>query len=295
MSLKVWGKSACIVCIGVIIDVMVHQIAPQITASAQSGTSGAIVLSPSLIVRLGLFAPVFLIFALVTFGLFAAVFIYLQVNLPQSHWMKGVWYGLAFGGLWYIGMLEASLVLGTPIKQELFMGVADALPILVMGVLLGGFVSTTQNSHSRSRSSRANTIAILCIALCYIVGRYFAYGILHIDSAYISNPLGTFLWTLGMGVWVGIVYCLLESGLRSTFPLYRAIIFSCVIYGIDWFMFTFTMPLLFEMNLLDILLRLIVDVLSVMIGVFFAEILIRRHLIMSTSSGTKVHDNYKAG
>jgi len=155
-------------------------------------------------------------------------------------------------------------------------------------------VSTTQNSHSRSRSSRANTIAILCIALCYIVGRYFAYGILHIDSAYISNPLGTFLWTLGMGVWVGIVYCLLESGLRSTFPLYRAIIFSCVIYGIDWFMFTFTMPLLFEMNLLDILLRLIVDVLSVMIGVFFAEILIRRHLIMSTSSGTKALDNYKA-
>ena len=50
MSLKVWGKSACIVCIGLILDVVVHQIAPQITASAQSGTSGAIVLSPSLFV-----------------------------------------------------------------------------------------------------------------------------------------------------------------------------------------------------------------------------------------------------
>ena len=231
MNPKVWGKVAGIVCVGVILDIAAHQLAPQLTTSAESGTSGAIPFPPSIIARLGLFVPVFLVFALVAFGLLAAVFVYLQADLPQSRWKKGLLYGLSFGGLWYIGMLEASLVLGTPLKQELFMGFADALPIFIMGVLLGAFVGTTQNS--RLRQARVSAIVIPCIAFCYCVGRYIAYISLHIQSAYTTNPLGTFLWTLVMGVWIGIIYWFLESGLKNVSAIKRAIIFGCVVYGSD--------------------------------------------------------------
>jgi hypothetical protein len=265
-----WLKATSFVCVGIILDMLAHQLAFQVTASSES------VLPPSTIAKSGLAIPAVVVYLLLTFGILAVVFFFLYVNLPYGRWTSGFWYGLSFGGLWYIGVLESTLVLGTPLEHELIMGLADALPILIMSVLLGAFIGTIRTS-SIPKVVDGRIIAIPCIALCYLVGRYISYLGLRIDSGITDNPLGTFLWTLGMGLWIGFIYWLLGSGLKSASAVKRAVVFGCIVYGSDWFMFNFFLPLLYEMNLTDLFLRVIIDVLFFTIGIYVAERLLARH------------------
>src|SRR5665647_3017488 len=72
--------------------------------------------------------------AIVVYVALAAVFRLLEVRLPGGRVAAGLSYGILFGGLWLIGMLESSLILGTPVAHELTMGIADFIPIVVLGV-----------------------------------------------------------------------------------------------------------------------------------------------------------------
>jgi len=183
--------------------------------------------------------------------------------------MKGAWFGLAFGRLWFLGVLESSLVLGTSLEHELIMGLADGVPILIMGTLLG--VATATARDSRPRQARATILAVPTIAVCYVVGRYFAYLVLGIDSAVATEPLGTFLWTLGIGVWVGVMYLLPGPGVEPTTATGRAVVFGCVVYGIDWTLFNAFLLVVHDMNALLLILRPLTDAVFVTLGVFAAE------------------------
>lgn len=259
--IKMSGKMAVIVPFSVFLWLVGKQAAPEISAQAVSGVSGAVELAPSIFVQREIFVPLVLAYALLVYGLLAVIFIYLQPGLPQNRWLKGLWYGVAFGGLWFIGMLEGSLVLGTPLVQELFIGISDALPMVVLGLLLGGF--TAMDSLSPMRRGRPNLRSIPIIALAYLFGRYLAYALLQIDSAYLTMPTATFLWTLGIGLWVGLIYWLLQPGLRGKTAVAQASFFAIFVFGSNWFLFTFFLPLLFEINLLDLFTRALVDVAAV--------------------------------
>lgn len=264
-----WWKIIVIVLAGIVLDVVAHQLMPQLTSIAVSGASRDVVLPPSIIVQQGLFIPVFVVYAVTTFGLMAIIFVVIQERLPQEKLAKGILYGVSFGGLWFLGMLEGCLVLGSPLSEELFMGAADAIPIFLMCTLLGIFATTDTGSPAKRVSIGAMSIPV--IAICYLLGRYLAYAILHIDSACPTKPFATFLWTLSMGLWVGLIYWLLERGVRGDTPLKRALWFGLLAYGTDWLLFTFFLPILFEMSLVDLFLRASVDVLFVTAGVFFLE------------------------
>lgn len=266
---KMWGKTAVIVLFSVFLWLVGKQAAPEISAQAASGSSSAVELTPSIFAETEIFVPLILAYALLVYGLLAIIFIYLQPGLPQKRWRKGLWYGVAFGGLWFIGMLEGSLVLGTPLVQELFIGISDALPMVVLGLLLGRFVAT--DSSLSMRQGRGDLRVIPVVALAYLIGRYLAYALLQIDSAYLTMPLGTLVWTLGVGLWVGLMYWLLQPGLRGETAVAQASFFAIIVFGSNWFLFTFFLPLLFEMNLLDLLARAAVDIASVWSGVLIAH------------------------
>jgi hypothetical protein len=90
MNPRVWIKPAAVVCIGVVLDMLAHQLAFQVAAPPVSGTGGTTTLPPSAIDQLGLAVPAVLAFLLLTFAMLAVVFVLLLPNLPYSRWMKGV-------------------------------------------------------------------------------------------------------------------------------------------------------------------------------------------------------------
>jgi len=256
---KIFG----IVLICTMLDIIAHQFGPDVF--------NVVGIPQSIIVKNGLFIPAVIIMFLITFGVLAVIFVLIQDNLQGTKIFKGFIYGLSFGCLWFIGMIEASLILGTPLKNELFTGMADGLPIILMGLLLGVFTGTDTAKNNIKKRSNENIISIFVITIFYVVGRYSSYTIIHIDSAYSTKPCATFLWTVGIGLWVGVMYWLLKQGLKGYSPIKRALMFGGLIYGTDWLLYNFFIPLFFETSLVDLLLRAGIDIVFVIVGVFMFE------------------------
>ena len=146
-----------------------------------------------------------------------------------------------------------------------------------MGLLLGAFVFSDGPSEGH-RPLKASGIAALTIACLYVVGRYFAYALVGINSAYASNPAATFIWTLGMGLAVGIGYTLLARGLKGKTVLSRALWFGCVVFGIYWLLNNFFMIVVFDMSfiafdppVLNYVYRSVIDIIFVTLGVWIVE------------------------
>jgi len=261
VKLSSWLKAILIVILAAVLDIAAHLIGSKILPSQGIG------LPPSVFVEKGIGELVALVLLLISFGVLMAVFFRLRENLPYPSRKSGLLYGLSFGGLWFIGVLESTLVLGTSMKYEIFMGLADGIPILLMGVLLGFMQSPAENVPDKVNNK---WIVIPLITVFYLVGRYFSYLGLHIDSGITTAPLGNFLWTLAMGIWVGFMYWLLGHGIKGASAIKSALLFGIVVFGSDWLLFTSFLTVFYKMNILDLFQRVFVDIAFVTIGAYFA-------------------------
>ena len=247
-----------IVLLCTVFDVIVHYFGPD---TLDTG------FPKSVIVKNGLLIPAAILLFFITFGALAGIFVLIQDTLPGTKLYKGLLYGLLFGGLWFIGMFEPGI---SPLWLSFFSGLADGLPILLLGILLGVFTATDTNNHLEQRAANPMP-SIVTVALLYTIGRYFSYAIIHIDSAYSSLPIATLFWTVGMGLWVGVMYPLLKQGVKGNSPLKRALMFGGIIYGTDWLLYHLFMILFFDISLADLVLRAGTDALFVAAGVFIFE------------------------
>lgn len=160
---------------------------------------------------------------------------------------------------------------GNPLVQELFMGFADALPIFLLGLLLGVFVAQDSSSQPDIAPDRITPTVIPIIGGVYLIGRYIGYTLLGVESAYLARPLDTALWTLGMGTWIGLIYWRLRAGVPAQTPLERALRFGGLVFGLNWACFIFFMPILFAMDWSDVVLRTVNDIIWVALGTSVAE------------------------
>jgi hypothetical protein len=247
-----------IVLVCTVFDIVVHYFGPD---ALEIG------LPKSTIVKNGLLIPAVMLLFFITFGALAVVFVLIEDALPGTGLHRGLLYGLSFGGLWFIGMFEPGT---SPLWLSLFSGLADGLPILLLGVLLGVFTATDTGSSLEQRAANP-MLPIVTVALLYTIGRYVAYTIIRIDSAYSTMPFATFFWTVGMGLWVGGMYQLLKQGLKGTSPLKRALMFGGAIYGTDWLLYHLFMILFFDVSVADLVLRAGTDAIFVAVGVFIFE------------------------
>jgi hypothetical protein len=247
-----------IVLICTLFDIVVHYFGPDTLD---------IGLPKSVIVKNGLLIPATILLFFITFGALAGIFVLIQETLPGTKLYKGLRYGLLFGGLWFIGMFEPGL---SPLWLSFVSGLADGLPILLLGILLG-VLTATDTGHNLEQRAANPMLSIVTVTLLYTIGRYFSYAIIHIDSAYTTLPFATLFWTVGMGLWVGVMVQLLKQGVKGNSPLKRALIFGGIIYGTDWLLYHLFMILFFEMSLVDLVLRAGTDAIFVTIGVFIIE------------------------
>lgn len=193
-------------------------------------SSESLTVKPSVFVEHGMTIPAIITWELLAFGVLAAVFLLIQSRLPGTGIKRGLLYGLCFGGLYQIGMFESVLLLKSSVQSELLMGLGDSIPILLAGFLLGAFSGpATPNSERKHR-----VFPVCVIAVFYLMGRYLAYSVFHIQSAYLEEPAGTFLWTLGMGLWIGVIYTILRPGVRGKTAFTQGLFFGAVIFGSNW-------------------------------------------------------------
>lgn len=253
---KNWLKVLAIVIFCGFLDMLLH-------AFMSPLSSDGLTQKPSIFVKHGLTMPAIIIWELLAFGVLAMVFMLIQHRLPGTGRKKGLLYGLSFGGLYQIGMLESVLLLKSSVWNELLMGLADFIPILLMGLLIGVFAGVAKQKNGR----RHHSSSICVIAIFYLAGRYLAYAVFHIQSAYADKPLETFLWTLGMGLWIGVIYYILQPGIMGKSSFTQGLFFGVVIFGANWLMNHLFIVAVLEFTP-DTFIRAGTDIVFVAIGAF---------------------------
>jgi hypothetical protein len=103
--------------------------------------------------------------------------------------------------------------------------------------------------------------------LFFLGGRYFGYAIVHILTEYNEKPITTFAWTLSIGLWISMTYWLLKEASDKP-PVMQAVRFGILIFGTYWLIYNLFVLLFVDVSLLDVFVRVIIDVLSVTIGVW---------------------------
>lgn len=266
-----WRKIIVIVLVCWIVDMLLHKIMPFTLATA---------LAPSVIIERGWLLPVVGSALLITLGALAVVFVLLEENLPEKKLVKGLLYGISFGGLWLVGFIEVSLVWDAILVDEILNWLPDGISIILMSLLLGIFTARDSDPMTGSRA-RGKMSPLLVIAAFYFVGRYLAYWVVQTNAAFDPNPLAVFVWTLVMAVWVGIMYVVLGPGSRGDTSTTRALWFGGLVFGIDWVIFILFAPIFYDLPMLDTVFRSVLDVSFVVLGAFVFEKLAGRTLTWS--------------
>ena len=216
------------------------------------------------------------LWALLAFSIVAYVFYRFRHNIPGAGIKKGLRYGVAIALLWLFAMLEGVSLFGNPAINEFIVGFSDAIPVLLMGILLSLFVvNEARNTEPQSFTFNQKLLTICAFSGIFTLGRYAAYFSGITQSGYQTSPLITFIWTVFMGACIGIVYILLGRNGISQSLKRRTITFGFVIFGVNWAVFLVFMPLLFNGFLADVLSRIAVDVLLVTIGCYLSSKLLR--------------------
>ncbi|MGD0626657.1 MAG: hypothetical protein ABSB32_18350 [Thermodesulfobacteriota bacterium] len=184
--------------------------------------------SVSYFVNNGWFLPVVIVLLLITYIALALIFQVIQSRLPGMKLVKGLMYGIAFGGLMFISSPAMSLLFGSSLTAELRIGLVDGSAICLLGVLLGRFTAT--NGSPRQRPVFAQmAISVVVVGLVYFILHFLIYLALpSLFPAYLTQPTETLLWTLGVGLWIGLMNWLLQDAFSTGSFVRQAIGFvSC--------------------------------------------------------------------
>jgi len=262
-----WKKIIAIAIICAIIDIIIHALwAPLFDYDYPA----------SYLVKNGLFIPAAAILLTISYVSLVVVFVFIQEKLSGGKLSKGFRFGISFGGLWFIAMPGASIFFGSPMMHELLTGLLDGLALLILGLLLGMFVAT-DNNHIANKKPKGLILPIIVITIFFIIGQYLAFIIIGKHTPHFSiTGTATFIWTLALGLWMGVMYCLLKQGIKRDSSIKWSFGFSGVIIGINWLYFNFFIVLILDVPLLDPLILAGLNILSVAVGVFVFETFIKK-------------------
>ncbi len=221
------------------------------------------------------------IYFIIWFSILGLICLLTEEWLSGSKLIKGVKYGIAFGVMMYFAACETNTIYGTPAIDDIRIATVDSIAFVIFGILAGKWFGTDSPDKQPRVLNKMNLFPVLTIALFFIIGRYFAYSILAIESGYTERPILTFVWTLSMGLSFGIMYWLIGKNINDN-PLKKAIKFGLLIIGpISLFgnlFFPFEYESSFAVMLPDYILgRSVVDMIFATLGVFLGENIIQKY------------------
>lgn len=253
---------------------------------------------PSAFVRAGLLPLAFTIFGLITYGLLAVVFVLIQDRLAAgSRMKKGLMFGLSFGIMWALFLLEPlPHGSGASLIELLAYPFVDSITLVFMGVLLGRFIATDSQGRGKAHISpdiSSGILALVEITGSFLLGRLLSYNVFHIYSSYTTRPFETMIWAAAAGLWIGLMYLLLCPGTAGTAgsasntarsPAAKATYFGILIFGIDYLLFSLFLTLVFDyqiwpvgalLSYADLILRVAIDIVFVTVGVYIYEAILK--------------------
>ncbi len=215
----------------------------------------------ALVNRFG-FAPVVIVWIVLAFIGMGLVFLFWARRMAGKGLAKGLRYGLALGFMILVAMFEGVGLLGSPLIGEFVMGLADAVPIALMIMLLGWTLAADGPDAPEQRGFRVWPVLIV-FALVYGLGRTGVQALGIIDSGLAERLLPSLIWPFAMGAAVGVLYLALTDVMRRMSRTGATLAFGVGIFGANWALFMAFVPMVFPGALVDTALRVSIDILLV--------------------------------
>ena len=235
---------------------------------------------------IGLEAAISMYFIIFFSGI-SITFLIIEKWLSGSNIKKGLKYGISWALIMFVGVCEMNTILGTSVIADIRIALVDAIPLIILGILLGKFFASGKQSNQMYNKNYI--ITFVAITLFYLIGRYFSYAILGIDSGFIERPLATFIWTFCMGLTFGILYLVVGRYVNENNLTKRTIVFGVGIVGINWFIYNSFAPLIFQESIIHTLYnmmagRVVVDIFSITLGTYIGESILNKFRIKKQGS-----------
>jgi hypothetical protein len=227
---------------------------------------------PSIIVKSGLIPVVFTIYGIFVYGSLAVIFSLIQNELPGKKIIKGLIFGLAFGLMWAIYLFEPSVSTPSSLFSLFEYPVADGITLVILGIIAGRFIGVNSDVPFKFVLP-TRVFAMIIFPLLLLAARYWAYKVINLDSAYATKPQGTLIWVAIIGLWIGIMYLVFRPCIASKSLIAKAVLFGFCIFGIDLLLFNSFIPLVFEYNIIKVLIRTAIDIVPITIAVFVFELI----------------------
>ncbi|KOF56585.1 MULTISPECIES: hypothetical protein [Clostridium] len=258
-------KYISIVFISIILAMIFHIMASNYSTTPKTANWSFLVKSLGLI-------PTIIIWYVIAYGSIAYIFYKYEDKFVGTSITKGLRYGISIGILWLWGMLIGVLLYGNSFVNEFVTGVCDAVPIVIMGLLLGKF-TTKSNHHIGIKHKFINPsnviLSLLIFSIIFSIGCYLINCTGIIKIVYQNEPYFAFIWPFLMGTCIGITYLLLGNWAHtSSTKLSSTTKFGAIIFGANWLVFAIFMPFIFSGILIKFIISIIVNILSVILSCY---------------------------
>ena len=222
----------------------------------------------SIVTKIGFPLTSFFFFIL-AFSCIALVFCKYQAKLNGSKIKKGLIFGISFGLIWLWGLIENSVLFGSPLIDDFVTGFVDFLGVFALALMLG-WLCFSNNVQKTEKSCGINSKILLVIvfAVVFCIGRYIVYSFDFILSTYQERPYATLIWTLIFGVLIAIKYFMLEDLSKSKLPIRKSFEFGIIIFGLNWLVFCAFIPIFVKISAVELLVRVILDIIVVILSCY---------------------------
>ncbi len=232
-------------------------------------------LESSMFVTTGMRKPAMVVFAVVSISMMAVFFRLVQQRWPGRRGVKGLMFGASLGTIWSFGFLTGWAFLGTTLQAELLNSIVDLIALTFAGWLIGLAVGRDVPSSGHSMSKP--WLAILLVAVGFVFvhalgARLFAgFFTATADLLLVPTTIPQIVLLTGLGLWGGVMYVMLRTGLPFNNIWARAAFFAFGVFGHCWTWFHVFFVIEFAGVLLTTLLVGLIGATGVFAGVITYE------------------------
>lgn len=229
------------------------------------------ILLPSIFVSNGTMQIAFTIYGIFAYSLIAALFLLIRNKMSGNKIMQGIKFGISCCVIWGAYLLEP-LPHAAPIDRITY-PLVDGAALLVMGLLLGVLLGRKSNYSKADHKIINFVLPVAAITVLFVAGRLIQYFLFDIYSSFQTKTAETVLWGIGTGFAVACSLAWLSQYIAYKSKFQQACLLGLVLFGVDLTLFNFFIPLVFNFDVLDLIIRTVIDILFVSLGcLFFMEI-----------------------
>lgn len=184
--------------------------------------------------------------AMAVYGLVALLMMALFFGLVQQRWQgrrgtKGLVFGLSLGVIWSFGFFSGWAFLGTTLRAEFFNSLVDLIPLAFAGWLIG--LAVGNNVVRSTHRMWKPWLAVLLVAVGFVsvhaLGAWLFAGLFTSTANLFLIPMRLTQIALltGLGLWAGVMYVMLRTGLPFKQTWARGAFFAFGVFGHSWIWF----------------------------------------------------------